>query len=161
MIRIAAPVSLLNKAEPPYSSAVVDEWAVLQIGKFKSLQKWNGTGTMARARGGNQVIATGTALPQPLLAASGTSSFVLFVSGNTGKRCDEIGPCDRGTAELRPAELLTRTQVGVPIRLTILFEDVKGKRRQASCSRTIDSDAREELERLPQGVAYIRCDRDP
>jgi hypothetical protein len=160
MIRVGAPVSILNMADPPYGSAVVDEWAVLQLDDFKSVQHWNGTGSIERQGGATHVTSTGTAMPEALPAASGTSSFVLFASGPNGKRCGKSGPCDRSTAELRTGELLGRAPIGATLRLSLVYEDVNGKRGQASCSRDIDAGARQQLEQLPQTPAYLHCVRD-
>jgi hypothetical protein len=154
IVRVAAPISYANLAQPPFGALVTSERMKFAVGSLESEQQWNAFGSIGLVGGNQTVTSTAPALPQALPAQSFVSHFTLF----TPIRRDCTGPGCNPTADyVSPDQLLAAGATADRIRFEYSIETIDGDTVTASCDLKLHVLAKQRLAVLRKSALYARC----
>jgi len=151
-IRIAAPLSYANVAQPAYGDLAVVEYASFSVGNTSSRQRWNAFGEIKQGA----VSRTMDATPQPLAGQSAVSHITLFTP--VPQYCDERDePCDPTADYVDPAELMKATEASDRIQFQFTVEMFGGEVLTSRCHIKLSPLVRQQLRKLVQTPLYAVC----
>jgi len=153
IIRIAAPLTFVNSAQPAYSAVLVKETARMTIGDMTSFQIWNAFGQLGRGPSGSLTVkSTAIATPQPIAGQSAVSHMTLFTPIAVRCKPDDQG-CRPVQDYVAPAQLADHIKPGAEIRFDFEGETFDHGVERYSCKILVSQSFAARFKRELSGYA--------